>query len=116
MLECDARLISRAVNNLVQNSIKHNPQGCKIQLSLKSTGEALILIVADNGIGITPEKLQELEEKPHYMESTDERLDLRHGLGLLIVKQITEAHNGTIKVSNNKEGGCQIELTFKGIE
>ena len=37
MLECDARLISRAVNNLVQNSIKHNPQGCKILLSLKYT-------------------------------------------------------------------------------
>ena len=30
VLECDARLISRAVNNLVQNSIKHNPQGCEI--------------------------------------------------------------------------------------
>ena len=88
MLECDARLISRAINNLVQNSIKHNPQGCKILLSLKNTGEALTLTVADNGVGLTPEKLQELEEKPHYMESTDERLNLRHGLGLLLVRQI----------------------------
>ena len=35
MLACDARLISRAVNNLVQNSMKHNPLGCRILLSLR---------------------------------------------------------------------------------
>lgn len=113
MLECDARLISRAVNNLVQNSIKHNPQGCKIQLSLKSTGEALSLIVADNGVGLTPEKLQELEEKPHYMESTDERLDLRHGLGLLLVRQIVEAHGGSMRMDSISNQGCQTTLSFR---
>lgn len=115
MLECDARLISRAVNNLVQNSIKHNPQGCKIQLSLKSTGEALSLIVADNGVGLTPEKLQELEEKPHYMESTDERLDLRHGLGLLLVRQIVEAHGGSMRMDSISNQGCQTTLSFRVI-
>ncbi len=109
-MECDARLISRAINNLVQNSIKHNPQGCKIQLSLKSTGEALSLIVADNGVGLTPEKLQELEEKPHYMESTDERLDLRHGLGLLLVRQIVEAHGGTLSMESEPDRGYRANI------
>ncbi len=113
MLECDARLISRAINNLVQNSIKHNPQGCKIQLSLKNTGETLILIVADNGVGLTPEKLQELEERPHYMESTDERLDLRHGLGLLLVRQIVEAHGGSMRTDGGSNQGFQTVLSFR---
>ena len=112
MLECDARLISRAINNLVQNSIKHNPQGCKIQLSLKNTGETLILAVADNGVGLTPEKLQELEEKPHYMESTDERLDLRHGLGLLLVRQIVEAHHGTLFIESEPNKGYEARIVF----
>ena len=112
MLECDARLISRAINNLVQNSIKHNPQGCKILLSLKNTGEALTLTVADNGVGLTPEKLQELEEKPHYMESTDERLNLRHGLGLLLVRQIVEAHDGSMKIESAPMQGYEVTLSF----
>ena len=112
MLECDARLISRAINNLVQNSIKHNPKGCKILLSLKYTEETLTLTVADNGVGLTPEKLQELEEKPHYMESTDERLDLRHGLGLLIVQQSVAAHNGNFKLTNVLPQGCEAILIF----
>ena len=112
MLECDARLISRAINNLVQNSIKHNPQGCEVQISLKNTGKTLILAVADNGVGLTPEKLQELEEKPHYMESTDERLDLRHGLGLLLVRQIVEAHGGSIRIDSAPMQGYEVTLSF----
>ena len=112
MLECDARLISRAINNLVQNSIKHNPQGCRIQLSLKNTEETLILTVADNGVGLTPEKLQELEGKPHYMESTDERLDLRHGLGLLLVRQIVKAHHGTLYIESKPNKGYEARIVF----
>ncbi len=112
MLECDARLISRAVNNLVQNSMKHNPQGCEICLSLAASKNQLILAVTDNGTGLSEEKLQELEEKPHYMESTDERLDLRHGLGLLIVQQIVAAHSGSFKLTNVSPQGCEATLVF----
>lgn len=112
VLECDARLISRAVNNLVQNSMKHNPQGCEVCLSLTASQNHLILAVTDNGTGLSAEKLQELEEKPHYMESTDERLDLRHGLGLLIVQQVAIAHNGTFKLTNVFPKGCEATLIF----
>ena len=112
VLECDARLISRAINNLVQNSIKHNPQGCEVCLSLTTSQNHLILAVTDNGTGLSAEKLQELEEKPHYMESTDERLDLRHGLGLLIVQQVAIAHNGNFKLTNVFPKGCESTLIF----
>ena len=112
VLECDARLISRAVNNLVQNSMKHNPQGCEVCISLTASQNHLILAVTDNGMGLPAEKLQELEEKPHYMESTDERLDLRHGLGLLIVQQVAIAHNGTFKLTSVFPKGCEATLIF----
>ena len=111
-MECDARLISRAINNLVQNSIRHNPKGCTIGLCLDCSESAISLSVADNAIGLSDEKLRELEEKPHYMESADERLDLRHGLGLLLVRQIVEVHGGTMKMVNGTCGGVEIVLIF----
>jgi len=113
VLECDARLISRAVGNLVLNSIHHNPQGCTIRLRLTCSDTNISLIVADNGVGLSAEKLRELEEKPHYMESTDERLDLRHGLGLLLVRQIVEAHGGTIEIQSAPQNGCKTILAFQ---
>ncbi len=112
VMECDARLISRAINNLVQNSIKHNPQGCTIRLCLDCLESTISLSVRDNGVGLSAEKMRELEEKPHYMESTDERLDLRHGLGLLLVRQIVEVHGGTMKIVSDTFGGVETTLTF----
>ena len=112
LLDGDARLISRAIGNLVQNSIRHNPQGCSIRLSLENTGETLILTVADDGAGLTPEKLRGLKEKPHYMESADERLDLRHGLGLLLVRRIAQAHQGTFCIESEPGKGCKSKIIF----
>ena len=112
LFDCDARLISRAVGNLVQNSISHNPDGCDIALALDCTDESISLSVSDNGIGLSTEKLKELNEKPHYMESTDDRLDLRHGLGLILVRQITDAHSGTMKIESEYQKGCRAILNF----
>jgi signal transduction histidine kinase len=109
---CDPRLISRAISNLVQNSMKHNPQGCHVKLSLDCSDTSLILIIADDGIGLSAEKFQELEKKPHYMNSLDERLDLRHGLGLLLVRQIAEAHEGTMRIKSAANQGVTTTLTF----
>lgn len=113
VIECDARLISRAVSNLVQNSIHHNPQGCTIALRLDCSDSTVFLTVSDSGMGLSAEKLRELAEKPHYMESTDERLDLRHGLGLLLVRQIVEAHGGTMKMESAPQSGCKTILVFQ---
>ena len=109
---CDARLLTRAVNNLVQNSIRHNPGGCGVALSLGCTADKVMLCVADNGTGLSADKQKELNEKPHYIESADDRLDLRHGLGHVLVRQIVKAHNGTVRIESEEQKGCKVTLTL----
>lgn len=115
-IDCNAKLITRAVNNLVQNSIHSNPKGCTIiltlQVTLQAAKEKLLLTVQDDGIGISAEKLEELKNKPHYMESTDDSLDLRHGLGLLLVRQIVNAHNGTMEIESKPGEGYKTDIYF----
>lgn len=118
-MDCDARLIMRAINNLVQNSMTHNPSGCHIQLALSCSDETVFLTVSDDGVGVHPEKLKELTENIHCVDSSDGRLDLRHGLGLVLVRQITEVHNGTVQMENQVLQGLKTILCFsrqRGLE
>lgn len=108
----DEALLKRAITNLLQNSIGHNPNGCAITISVDCTDGHTEIIVADNGVGVSPEKLQELNTKTHYLESTDEKLNLRHGLGVLLVRQIVEAHNGTMKIESTPNCGYTTWLVF----
>lgn len=108
----DEALLKRALANLIQNSITHNPEGCAISISVSCNKTDIIIAVSDNGIGLSDEKLKELKEKPHYMESADDGLNLRHGLGLLLVRQIVEAHLGEVRLQNDNHNGFCIELVF----
>ena len=72
----------------------------------------LILVISDNGKGISEEKLQKIQSTPHYLQSTDERLDLRHGLGLLLVKEIVSIHNGTVSVSSALNNGFSTTISL----
>ena len=111
----DERLLYRAIQNIISNSINHNENGCIISVSLRVDGNNLILVVSDNGKGISKEELQKLQSIPHYLQSTDDRLDLRHGLGLLLVKEIVSIHKGTVSISSelNKGFSTTISLPIK---
>lgn len=112
---CDPRLLTRALCNLVQNSIQHNPQGCTIRMGLEAAEGEVVLTVTDDGVGLSEETLRELEARPHYLESTDERLDLRHGLGLILVRQIAAAHGGRMTLGRAAGGGCEARLYLPGV-
>lgn len=111
----DERLLGRAIQNIISNSINHNENGCIISIRSKVNGSNLILVISDNGKGISGEELQKIQSTPHYLQSTDDRLDLRHGLGLLLVKEIVSIHKGTISISSvlNKGFSTTISLPIK---
>ena len=103
----DSRLLTRALQNIISNSIGHNPSGCTITISLSVYAQTLLLVIRDNGKGITPDKLKSLNTIPHYLDSTDDRLDLRHGLGLMLVKEIILLHNGSTEINSQSGQGFE---------
>ena len=69
-------------------------------------------MVSDNGVGVSAKQLKALNSKTHYLESTDKALHLRHGLGVLLVRQIIEAHKGTMQILSEEQKSYETILTF----
>jgi len=111
----DSNLIKRALSNLIQNSINHNENGCTIYISVKEDVKNCIICVEDNGTGVSDKELEKLNNTPHYMVCDKNTIEQRHGLGLLIVKQITEVHNGKVMMKHSEYGGFKVILKISKI-
>lgn len=101
LLTADEELLKRAISNLINNSITHNPEGCDIQVTLKISASGCSITVSDNGSGFTRAVLESLDDP----EKTTELQS--HGLGLKIVQQIAKAHGGEARFSNTIKSGCE---------
>lgn len=110
----DEKLLLRAISNLVENSMRHNPQGCEITLetSLSEDRSQYRFIVRDNGRGIPQEQLAEITELP-YSSRRRRSVQQGHGLGLPMVARIAQAHQGRLKlVSSADQGGLEAVMEF----
>lgn len=108
----DIGLLKRAVENLIQNSFTHNPQGCCVCIVLDACSDNWSIAVKDNGKGISLTELINLQNKQHYLDRTAEQSNLRHGLGLLIVRQVVKAHNGTMMITSEAGQGFSVRITI----
>ncbi|MCI9614995.1 MAG: HAMP domain-containing histidine kinase [Dorea sp.] len=111
-INADKDLLKRAVSNLIQNSINHNENGCVIYASVDDSNDTCKICIEDNGIGAFDEQIDRLNHTPHYMICDTNTAEQRHGLGLLIVKQIIEGHNGEIVIDHSEYGGFKVVLTI----
>ncbi|MPM82205.1 Adaptive-response sensory-kinase SasA [bioreactor metagenome] len=104
MVNGDEELLRRAVSNLIANSIRHNPNGCAIKITLEKDCGNYSLTVSDNGVGFASDILEKLNRPKSAAQLEN------HGLGLTIVRQIIKAHGGTTAFRNLPEGGCTASL------
>ena len=111
-INADKDLLKRAVSNLIQNSINHNENGCVIYASVDDSNDTCKIYIEDNGIGAFDEQIDRLNHTPHYMICDTNTAEQRHGLGLLIVKQIIEGHDGEIVIDHSEYGGFKVVLTI----
>jgi len=96
----DAHRLRQLLGNLVDNAIRHTPEGGTISLSLFRDGNWARLEVADTGIGIAPEHLPHVFDRFYRVDQARSRAEGGSGLGLAIVKGIAEEHGGKVTVTS----------------
>lgn len=106
----DSQKIGWALSQLIDNGIKFTPAGGSVVVSVKREGENLVIVsVTDTGIGIAPNRLEEIFEPFHQLDGSSTRRHGGTGLGLSLVRQIIEAHGSMIEVQSVEGRGA----TFK---
>lgn len=104
--------LERILFNLLQNSIKYTGERGSILISGMVQKESLVISVKDNGIGINDEDINKVSDM-FYRGSNASTVSAQGvGLGLFVVRQLTEQHQGKLSISRLKEGGTEIKLRF----
>jgi signal transduction histidine kinase len=103
-LDGDITRLSQVVGNLLNNAAKYTPEGGRIWLSVHAEGDAAVIEVSDNGIGIPPEMQSRVFQLFAQVDKHLERAQGGLGIGLALVKQLVTLHGGTIKVESTGFG------------
>lgn len=96
--------------NLVENAIKYAPKSERIELVLQTQGEDYLIEVRDEGEGIAKAERAKIFDKFYRIGNEETRTAKGTGLGLYIVKQVTEAHGGRVAVRENSPQGTVFQI------
>jgi PAS domain S-box-containing protein len=100
----DADRLQQVIWNLLTNAIKFTPKGGRVQVKLERVNSHVEIMVSDSGIGISREFLPYVFDRFRQEDAATTRLHGGLGLGLSIVRQLTELHGGTARVESEGEG------------
>lgn len=111
-----AQEITRVVDNLVTNALRHTSAGGRVTVRVEPAGAAMLAVeVADTGEGIAPEDLPRVFERFYRGEKSRSRASGGAGLGLAIARGIVEAHGGTISIDSAPGIGTRVRFTVPGV-
>ena len=96
-LNADPTRLAQVVGNLLSNACKYTDSGGRIALSVQREGSQAVVRVRDTGIGIADEELPRIFDMFIQVNVPLERSQSGLGVGLTIVKQLVEMHNGTVE-------------------
>lgn len=115
--EFDTSVIDRIVSNLISNAIKFTgPKGsvrvlCKLE-EVSNQPDQVIIEVNDTGKGIAREELDQIFKPFYQTGSADNQVISGTGLGLALVKELTDMHEGRIEVLSEESNGSTFKLYF----
>ncbi len=114
-IRADKNQLKQVLINLIENGIKYNVQGGKVEVLLKETEknpQKLTLSVSDTGMGIDEADLPRVTERFFRVDKSRSRERGGTGLGLAIVKHIIEAHGEQLKIKSEPNKGSIFSITL----
>jgi len=112
----DRRRIEQVLTNLLNNAARHSPESSVILVSAALEGVHVAISVADDGVGVSSERLPYLFRR-FFRAEGDERDGVGAGLGLAVCKGIVEAHGGRIRAESDGPGrGATFTFTLPAFE
>lgn len=99
----DGDLIRQALINLITNAARHAGDGAQIAVSVRPTDDGVMIVVRDNGTGMSDEQKRAL-----FRDGLAGRSETGHGLGMLITRRIVELHGGRCLVDTMSDVGTAV--------
>lgn len=112
----DPALVERLISNLLDNAIRYNRPGGRIEIETATTSGRAVLRVANTGPIVAPEDVDRLFEPFQRLGTERVAADGHYGLGLSIARAIATAHDATITADPQGEGGLVVVVSFPGVE
>jgi two-component system cell cycle sensor histidine kinase PleC len=97
-LRADRRAFKQIALNLLSNAVKFTPQGGRVTVRGRASGDCIVLAIADTGIGIARDALAKLGRPFEQVESQLTKSHQGSGLGLAIAKSLAELHGGSMRI------------------
>ncbi|SCF30202.1 HAMP domain-containing sensor histidine kinase [Micromonospora chokoriensis] len=109
-VDADPVRLRQVVGNLVANAVRHTPSGGHVTISARATDTEAVVSVTDTGSGISAEDLPRVFDRFWRAEKSRSRQTGGSGLGLAIVRQLIEAHGGTVTATSVPSHGSTFTL------
>lgn len=109
-MDADRARVEQVMLNLVHNAIKFTPTGGTITVSARAEPTAVVVTVADTGVGVAPDEIPRLFER--FYKADRARSSEGTGLGLAIAKHIVQVHGGTIWLESTPGAGSRFSFTL----
>lgn len=111
-VHADAERIGQVMRNLLNNAITHTPIGGEISVQAHVASTHVVVQVYNSGEGIAPEHLPLIFERFYRADRSRTRATGGAGLGLTIVKQLVEAHDGQVWATSEPQQGATFSFTL----
>jgi signal transduction histidine kinase len=109
-IQIDPSLISKVINNLIDNAIKYSPNGSEVEIVSREVDDQVEISVRDQGIGLSEEDRKNLFGRFFRVKNEATQVVKGTGLGLYLTKYFVEAHKGAVEVESTIGNGSTFRI------